>query len=105
LLAYMSTEKEPAALYILGLLMSTGILFADLINLYYTFTSKKEPSTATAYKEWCMATLLTFDLCIVGLWAYIASYQPKITRLVKDGINRAKWEMHKKKTPVVKKVA
>ena len=95
ILAYTSCQNEPAMLHVLGALLSLGVLSADVLNLMYSFGPMVKMTTYLAYKEWCLYTLLVFDVMVVGVRIFIASYNKKVVTMVQSQTDKAKWKIIK----------
>jgi len=95
ILAYTSCQNEPPMLHILGVLLSLACLAADGLNMYYSFGSKVKMTTYLAYKEWCLYTLLVFDVMVVGVRIFMASYNKNVVTMVHAQANKAKWKIKK----------
>lgn len=95
ILAYTSCQNEPPMLHVLGVLLSLACLSADALNMYYSFGSNIKMTTYLAYKEWCLYTLLVFDVMVVGVRIFIASYNKKVVTMVNAEANKAKWKLKK----------
>lgn len=93
ILTYTATQNEPAMLHVLGLLLSLVLFGADVMNL---FNMPSGPlTTYLAYKEWCLYTLIVFDIIVVGVRAFIATYKPEVIDLITANANKAKWSVRK----------
>ena len=95
ILAYTSCQNEPAMLHVLGAMLSLVLLAADSINMYYSFGPTVKKTTYLAYKEWCLLTLLLFDVMVVSVRIFIASYNKKVVNMVNAQANKAKWKVKK----------
>ncbi len=96
ILAHISTEKLEIY-HLVGLVLSIGVGAADTVNY---FTSGKKPDTTyIEYKEWCLLTLMFFDILIIGIRMYLISYKKKIINFANAGVSKAKWEIKKFTNP------
>jgi hypothetical protein len=86
-------------LHVLGAILSLICLAADAMNMYYSFGPSIKMTTYLAYKEWCLYTLLLFDVMVVGVRIFIASYNKKVVTMVNAQANKAKWKMKKLVNP------
>lgn len=98
ILTYTATQNKPAILHVLGLILSVLLLGADGMNFWNLGRVK---TTYLAYKEWCLYTLLVFDVLVIGVRTYIASYKPEVITLLSAEANKAKWKVKKILNPVV----
>jgi len=95
-LAHISTESLEIY-HLVGLILSIGVGAADVINY---FTAVDEPvTTYVEYKEWCLLTLILFDVLIVGVRLYMISYKKKIVEFTNAGVSKARWEIKKITNP------
>jgi hypothetical protein len=95
ILAYTSCQNEPPMLHVLGAMLSLVCLASDSLNVYYSFGPSIKMTTYLAYKEWCLYTLLLFDVMVVGVRIFIASYNKKVVNMVNAQANKAKWKVKK----------
>lgn len=89
-LTYTATQNNPAILHVLGLILSVLLLGADGMNFW---NLGRVNTTYLAYKEWCLYTLLVFDILVIGVRTYIASYKPEVITLLSAEANKAKWKV------------
>lgn len=99
ILAYTATENKPALLHVLGAILSLTLLIADFMNL---IDMKKPFTTYKAYKEWCLYTLIIFDIIVLGVRVFVASYKPEVIVMVAAQTNKAKWSVQKILNPTKK---
>ena len=104
ILSYTATQNEPAMLHVIGAFLSILLFFSDCANMYYSFDGVKM-TTYLAYKEWCLYTLLAFDVFVIGVRVLIATYKPEVLDLVGSAANKAKWAVKRvvNPTPATKK--
>lgn len=95
-LTYTATQNNPAILHVLGLILSVLLLGADGMNFW---NLGRVNTTYLAYKEWCLYTLLVFDILVIGVRTYIASYKPEVITLLSAEANKAKWKVKKLLNP------
>lgn len=92
ILTYTATQNKPAILHVLGLILSVLLFGADGMNFW---NLGRVNTTYLAYKEWCLYTLLVFDVLVIGVRIYIASYKPEVITLLSAEANKAKWKVKK----------
>lgn len=99
-LTYTAVMNRPIVIHILGLIFMIIISGADIIT--YVYLSKKK-TTYIVYKEWCILTLLVFDLCLLGVRLFIATYNDDVNNFVKTERNKIKFSIDKISNPRKKK--
>ena len=88
--------NKPVAIHILGLIFMVIIAGSDIISYIYL---SKIKTTYVIYKEWCILTLLVFDLCLLGVRFFIAVYNPKVKGFVRNEANKLKFSIQKMSNP------
>lgn len=99
-LTYTAVMNRPIVIHILGLIFMIIISGADIIT--YVYLSKMK-TTYIVYKEWCTLTLLVFDLCLLGVRLFIATYNDDVNNFVKTERNKIKFSIDKISNPRKKK--
>ena len=98
ILAYTATQNKPALLHIIGLILTMMLFGGDIWNLV---NLGKVTTTYLAYKEWCLYTLLTFDLFAIGVRLLIATYKPEVITMLTANANKAKWQIKRILNPTI----
>ena len=97
ILVYTSTMFKPAMLHVLGVMMTFGLLCTDIYIFMSTIPRKVEMTTYLFYKEWCLYSLILFDVCALGVRVFIAMYTPDVTNFVASEVNKAKWRITRRR--------
>ena len=98
ILSYTATENKPALLHVIGLILTILLFIGDAWNLG---NLGKANTTYLAYKEWCLYTLLTFDIFAIGVRMLIATYKPEVINLLTANANKAKWQIKRIINPTI----
>ena len=99
-LASTSVMNKPVVIHILGIIFMVIVAGADVIS--YIYLSKRN-TTYIVYKEWCILTLLVFDLCLLGVRFFIATYNPHVKTFISSETNKLKFSIQKLSNPIKKK--
>ena len=83
LLIYTSNLTKPASIHIIGLVIMIIICVADTVNFIYKRDS--------LYAQWCLLTIILFDICLIGIRIFIAMYKPEVITLIKKSKEDARW--------------
>ena len=93
ILTYTATRNEPPMLHVLGALMTFGLLCCDIYIFTSTIPNRLSMTTYLFYKEWCLYTLILFDVCALGVRVFIAMYNPDLNDFVAAEVNKARWKI------------
>ena len=93
ILTYTATMNNPPMLHVLGVLMTFGLLCCDIYIFTSSIPQRLVMTTYLFYKEWCLYTLILFDVCALGVRVFIAMYNPEVNDFVASEVNKAKWKI------------
>ena len=96
ILAYTATE-----IMALCILLDYYLLYCYLLVMLGIWEIWAKQTTYLAYKEWCLYTLLAFDIFAIGVRFLIATYKPEVVKLLTANANKAKWQIKRILNPMI----